>query len=89
MDLPQQLPQGLGRAGNLRLASFYYCSQPLPSYVKAAAMIIWLLLIISLRAATANNLFVPLLEELSENMGLSKEVAEVTLLSLANGIRTS
>ena len=57
--------------------------------MKAAAMIIWLLLIISLLATTADNLFVPLLEQLSKNLGLSVEVAGVTLLALANGMRTS
>ena len=68
------------------IVSVYCCSQLLPLNVKAAAMISLLLLIISLLATTADNLFVPLLEQLSENMGLSEEVAGVTLLALGKGM---
>ena len=49
-------------------------------------MISLLLLIISLLATTTDNLFVPVLEQLSENMGLSKEVAGVTLPALGKGM---
>ena len=68
------------------IVSFYCCSQLLPSDVEAAAMISLLLLIISLLATTTDNLFVPVLEQLSENMGLSKEVAGVTLHALGEGM---
>ena len=66
--------------------SFYCCSQLLPSPVEAAAMNSLLLLIISLLATTTDNLFVPVLEQLPENMGLSEEVAGVTLLALGKGM---
>ena len=49
-------------------------------------MISFLLLIIILLATTTDNLFVPVLEQLSENMGLSKEVAGVTLHALGEGM---
>jgi len=66
--------------------TYYYCSQMFPNAIKAVGMVFWLLTVISLLASTADNFFVPALEKLSEDLGLSEEVAGVTLLALGNGM---
>ncbi|CAE7938386.1 Slc8b1 [Symbiodinium sp. KB8] len=66
--------------------SFYACSELLPSPVKAALLLLWLFLLISLLASTADDYFVPQLEALSHCLGLEEDVAGVTLLALGNGM---
>jgi sodium/potassium/calcium exchanger 6 len=66
--------------------AFYECAGVMPKPVKGAILIAWLVLLISLLGSTADAFFVPLLEELSERMSLSEEVAGVTLLALGNGM---
>jgi len=62
------------------------CSEVLPQPLKMVLLLIWLVLVISLLATTADLFFVPQLEALSDSLGLSEEVAGVTLLALGNGM---
>lgn len=66
--------------------SFYSCSSILPPVLKLFLLVAWLLVIISLLASTADNFFVPQLDALSHELGLSEDVAGVTLLALGNGM---
>lgn len=56
-----------------------------PSVVTVALLFLWLCLLISLLATTADSFFVPQLETLSGYLDLSPEVAGITLLALGNG----
>ena len=49
-------------------------------------LVVWLLLLISLLASTADLFFVPQLDALSRDLKLSEDVAGVTLLALGNGM---
>lgn len=70
----------------LDYASFYSCSSILPDLLKTFFLLVWLLLMISLLATTADSFFVPQLEALSHELGLAEDVAGVTLLALGNGM---
>ncbi|CAK0856210.1 unnamed protein product [Prorocentrum cordatum] len=67
-------------------SEFYSCSEILPQPLKMVLLLIWLLLVLSLLATTADLFFVPQLEALSCRLGLSEDVAGVTLLALGNGM---
>jgi sodium/potassium/calcium exchanger 6 len=56
-----------------------------PGAATVALLALWLLLLISLLATTADCYFVPQLEALSGYLQLSPEVAGITLLALGNG----
>ena len=56
-----------------------------PTFAVVAALALWLSLLISLLATTADNFFVPQLETLSMYLDLSPDVAGITLLALGNG----
>ena len=56
-----------------------------PGAATVALLALWLLLLISLLATTADCYFVPQLEALSGYLRLSPEVAGITLLALGNG----
>ncbi|KAH8055026.1 calcium:sodium antiporter [Aureococcus anophagefferens] len=56
-----------------------------PGAAAVALLALWLLLLISLLATTADCYFVPQLEALSGYLQLSPEVAGITLLALGNG----
>jgi len=83
-------PCELGEAGESQALfdymSFYSCSALLPRAVKAIFLLLWLALLISMLASTADDYFVPQLEALSERLGLQEDVAGVTLLALGNGM---
>lgn len=83
-------PCELGDAGESQALfdymSFYSCSALLPRAVKAVFLLLWLALLISMLASTADDYFVPQLEALSERLGLQEDVAGVTLLALGNGM---
>lgn len=66
--------------------SFYTCAQVLPSSVKALLLFVWLIILISLLASTADLFFVPQLDAMSNDLGLAEDVAGVTLLALGNGM---
>ncbi|CAJ1426405.1 unnamed protein product [Effrenium voratum] len=66
--------------------SFYSCCELLPRAAKACLLLLWLALLISMLASTADDYFVPQLEALSERLGLQEDVAGVTLLALGNGM---
>eukprot|EP00933_Yihiella_yeosuensis_P036869 TRINITY_DN30681_c0_g1_i1.p1 TRINITY_DN30681_c0_g1~~TRINITY_DN30681_c0_g1_i1.p1 ORF type:complete len:567 (+),score=49.72 TRINITY_DN30681_c0_g1_i1:108-1808(+) len=66
--------------------TFYACSELLSQPIKALLLLVWLGLIISLLASTADDYFVPQLEELSQRFHLAEDVAGVTLLALGNGM---
>lgn len=66
--------------------AFYYCSPLLPDFVKTLGLVLWLLVVFMLLSSTADLFFVPTLEKLSNDMGLSEEVAGITLLALGNGM---
>lgn len=66
--------------------SFWTCAQVLPLPAKVVLLVVWLILLISLLASTADNFFVPQLEEMSRRLGLPEDVAGVTLLALGNGM---
>lgn len=65
--------------------SFYSCSE-LPTALKSLLLLLWLALLISLLASTADDYFVPQLERLSCKLRLPEDVAGVTLLALGNGM---
>ncbi|CAK9014242.1 unnamed protein product [Durusdinium trenchii] len=83
-------PCELGTAGDSQALfdymSFYSCSELLPGAVKVCFLLLWLALLISMLASTADDYFVPQLEALSERLGLEEDVAGVTLLALGNGM---
>lgn len=67
-------------------SEFYSCSEVLPQPLKMVLLLVWLLLVLSLLATTADLFFVPQLEALSCSLGLPEDVAGVTLLALGNGM---
>jgi sodium/potassium/calcium exchanger 6 len=66
--------------------AYYSCAEALPLVVKVPLLVIWLVLLISLLASTADLFFVPQLDALSRDLQLSEDVAGVTLLALGNGM---
>ncbi|KAH8062026.1 calcium:sodium antiporter [Aureococcus anophagefferens] len=62
-----------------------YCALGAAPRRAVALLALWLLLLISLLATTADCYFVPQLEALSGYLQLSPEVAGITLLALGNG----
>ncbi|CAE8741006.1 unnamed protein product, partial [Polarella glacialis] len=66
--------------------SFFSCAEVLPQALKAVLLLVWLILLISLLASTADFFFVPQLEQLALDLRLTEDVAGVTLLALGNGM---
>lgn len=66
--------------------AFYSCAQVLPTPLKALLLLVWLIILISLLASTADLFFVPQLDAMSRDLGLPEDVAGVTLLALGNGM---
>jgi sodium/potassium/calcium exchanger 6 len=64
---------------------FHYCNMDKVPMISFILLVLWLLLIISLLATTADNFFVPQLETLSDYLKLSPDVAGITLLAIGNG----
>eukprot|EP00448_Togula_jolla_P010846 CAMPEP_0170608096 /NCGR_PEP_ID=MMETSP0224-20130122/21403_1 /TAXON_ID=285029 /ORGANISM="Togula jolla, Strain CCCM 725" /LENGTH=583 /DNA_ID=CAMNT_0010933301 /DNA_START=37 /DNA_END=1788 /DNA_ORIENTATION=+ len=67
-------------------ATFFSCAEGLPVYLRFILLLVWLLLLISLLASTADSFFVPQLNRISHDLGLPEDVAGVTLLALGNGM---
>jgi sodium/potassium/calcium exchanger 6 len=71
--------------GMFAYLKFNYCNMAGAEAVSFIIMLIWLFLILSVLASTADNFLVPQLETLSEYLKLSPEVAGLTLLAFGNG----
>jgi sodium/potassium/calcium exchanger 6 len=70
--------------GMFAYLKFHFCNMG-GSPVSFILLILWLMLILSILASTADNFLVPQLETLSEYLNLSPEVAGLTLLAFGNG----
>jgi sodium/potassium/calcium exchanger 6 len=64
---------------------FHYCNMSKVPVISFILLLLWLVLVISLLATTADNFFVPQLETLSDYLKLSPDVAGITLLAIGNG----
>ncbi|CAK0847487.1 unnamed protein product [Prorocentrum cordatum] len=83
---PCARPEGADSDSLFDYLAFYSCAGALPTPLRGVLLLVWLVLLISLLASTADMFFVPQLEAMCQRLGLPDDVAGVTLLALGNGM---
>eukprot|EP00403_Amphidinium_massartii_P045511 CAMPEP_0178464644 /NCGR_PEP_ID=MMETSP0689_2-20121128/50948_1 /TAXON_ID=160604 /ORGANISM="Amphidinium massartii, Strain CS-259" /LENGTH=508 /DNA_ID=CAMNT_0020091551 /DNA_START=142 /DNA_END=1668 /DNA_ORIENTATION=+ len=86
MQMNNETREAVEKMSLMDYPSYYHCVEGPPVILKAVLLMMWLGMMISLLASTADNFFVPQLETMSERLHLSEDVAGVTLLALGNGM---
>ena len=75
---------GTGGTALFNYYEFYYCTTSSSKWIGFTVLILWLLIVFSLLASTADSFFVVQLETMSEKLRLSPTVAGITLCAVGN-----
>eukprot|EP01065_Artemidia_motanka_P049414 TRINITY_DN8177_c4_g1_i1.p1 TRINITY_DN8177_c4_g1~~TRINITY_DN8177_c4_g1_i1.p1 ORF type:complete len:593 (+),score=103.32 TRINITY_DN8177_c4_g1_i1:248-2026(+) len=83
-EVTENCPLGVGGTSLFNYYHLYYCTMADYQWLAAVILVVWLFVIFSLLASTADNFFVSQLETMSAELRLPPAAAGVTLLALGN-----